>query len=133
MTDNHEFDLKRLFDLVSKTNERLVDADEDGVDEDKPFVCWDEDGIHDLIQQEGIKVARQDWDSGGPGAGSGTVDVIQFRTVFIAYDDVDCYGPFEEFAAAAKSIGLFVVTDATTRIWCDVRYHRGEARLASKR
>jgi len=133
MIDDREFDLKKLFDMVGKPNERLLDDDADGLDEDKGIVCWDEERIHDLIQQEGTRVARQDWDSGGPGAGAGTVDVVLFRTVFVTYDDVGCFGPFEEFFAAAKSVGLFVVTDATTRIWCDVRYHRGKAGFASKR
>jgi hypothetical protein len=100
-----------LFKRVARGNERFDDE-------------WIED-IDDLIREEGVLVGRQEWDSGGPGAGAGTVDVYEFRGVFVSYDDVDRY-VYETFADAAEAVGLFMETEATTHIWVDPRFRRQE-------
>jgi hypothetical protein len=103
-----ELNDRELFDRVALTNERFDDE-------------WIEN-MDDMIRSEGCLVGRQEWDSGGPGAGAGTVDVYQFRGVFIAEDDVGMYGPYDRFADAAAAVDLFTKTDATTRIWVDPRF-----------
>jgi hypothetical protein len=97
-----------LFDRVALANERFDDE-------------WIED-VCDLMRDKRCLVGRQDWDSGGPGAGAGTVDVYQFRGVFVGEDDVLIYGPFDSFAEAAAAVRLFHETDATTKIWVDPRF-----------
>ena len=82
---------------------------------------WIED-ICDLIRSKDCLVGRQEWDSGGPGAGAGTVDVYQFRGLFIGDNDVDWYGPYDSFADAAAGVGLFAKTSATKHIWVDPRF-----------
>ena len=55
----------------------------------------------------GVLVARHEWDSGGPGAGAGVVDVYKFRGAFFASDDVGNYGPYEGFTEVAEAVALF--------------------------
>jgi hypothetical protein len=84
-----------------------------------PGEKFDDDWIEnamDLIRSEGHLVGCHEWDSGGPGAGAGTVNVYQFRGLFISDDDVGIYGPYTSFSQAAKAVDLFKTTDATTRI-----------------
>jgi hypothetical protein len=107
LVDN-SLDDRELFNQVALPNERYDDE-------------WIED-VDDMIRSEGRLVGRQEWDSGGPGAGAGTVDVYQFRGVFVCYDDANAYGPFETFAEAAAAVALFSTSDATTRIWVDLRF-----------
>jgi hypothetical protein len=101
-------DFRQLFDRVALADERF---DDDWIDD----VC-------EAMRAKGCLVGRQDWDSGGPGAGAGTVDVYQFRGLFIGEDDAQMYGPFDTFADAADAVGLFRKTDATTNIWVDPRF-----------
>jgi hypothetical protein len=56
------------------------------------------------------------WDRGGPGAGAGTVDVYEFRGVFVSYGDASRH-ICETFTEAAK-------TSATTSIWVDFQKGR---------
>jgi hypothetical protein len=100
-----ELDFRELFNRIGSVTEQF---DDDWVDE-----------IQDLIYEDGRLVGRQEWDSGGPGAGAGTVDVYHFRGVFISDDDVGMYGPYDTFAEAANAIGLFKKTKATNEIWVD--------------
>jgi hypothetical protein len=111
---DNSLDDRKLFDRVALPNERYDDE-------------WIED-VDDMIRSEGRLVGQQEWDSGGPGAGAGTVDVYQFRGVYVCYDDVNAYGPFEAFADAAAAVDLFTKTEATTRIWVDVRFKKQTAR-----
>jgi hypothetical protein len=101
-------DDRELFNRVALTNERFDDEWIENVDE--------------MIRSEGHLVGCQEWDSGAPGAGAGTVDVYQFRGVFVSYNDVGCYGPYETFAEAAAAVDLFTKTSATTRIWVDLHF-----------
>jgi hypothetical protein len=64
-------------------------------------------------------VGRQEWDSGGPGAGAGTVDVWHYRDAFYSDNDVEGHGPFDTFLEAAEAVDLFHVNEATTNIWAD--------------
>ena len=98
-----ELDYRALFDRVALAGEAFDDD-------------WIEN-VEDLIRSEGILVGRQEWDSGGPGAGAGTINVYLFRGIFISDDDVGSYGPYESFADAAAAVGLYTATDATTSIW----------------
>jgi hypothetical protein len=98
-----ELEPEELFRRVAKKDETL---DEEWVET-----------AYDLVREEGRLVAQHHWDSGGPGAGADTVDIYLFRGLFIGDDDTGCFGPFESFADAAKAMGLFVKTKATTRIW----------------
>jgi hypothetical protein len=98
-----ELDFRELFDRVALDHERFDDE-------------WIED-ICDAIRSKGWLVGRQEWDSGGPGAGAGTVDVYCFRRVFIAENEVATYGPYHSFAEAAAGVGLFRKTAATRKIW----------------
>jgi hypothetical protein len=75
--------------------------------------------IWDAIRHEGRLVGRQEWDSGGPGAGAGVVDVYLYRGAFYADNDAEAHGPCETFDKAAKAVGLFIETSATKRIWVD--------------
>jgi len=74
------------------------------------------------IRERGRLVGRQEWDSGGPGAGAGTVDVYLYRGAFYADDDVDAHGPFETFPEAANAVSLFHINAATTSIWVDPEF-----------
>ncbi len=79
----------------------------------------EEDDLWEAIREDGRLVGRQEWDSGGPGAGAGTVDLWQYRGAFYSDNDVEAYGPFQTFDEAAGAVGLFHVTEATTDIWVD--------------
>lgn len=105
---NRDLDGEALFAMVARPDERF---DEDWLEE-----------VQELILEEGVIVGLQDWDSGGPGAGAGTVNVRLFRGVFMASDDEGVFGPFSTFAAAAKAVDLFVRNDATKRIWVADEY-----------
>jgi len=61
-------------------------------------------------------VGRQEWDSGGSGAGAGVVDVYLYRAAFYADNDAEAHGPCETFDEAAKAVGLFIEMSATKRI-----------------
>jgi hypothetical protein len=63
-----ELDERELFGRVGFARERFDDE-------------WVE-ALDDLIRDEGCLVGLQEWDSGGPGAGAGTVDVYKFRGLF---------------------------------------------------
>jgi hypothetical protein len=84
------------------------------------------DDVGEIIRSEGQLVGRQEWDSGGPGAGAGTVDVYQFRGLFISENDVGSYGPYDSFSEAAAAVGLFNETDATTRIRVAAQFEDSE-------
>src|SRR5262249_49922102 len=80
----------------------------------------EESDLWDAIYEHGQLVGRQEWDSGGPGAGAGTVDVYFYQGAFYSTDnDVGGYGPFETFEEAAKPVCQFYVNTATVRIWVD--------------
>ena len=98
-----ELEPEELFRRVGKKDETL---DEEWIE-----------NAYDLVREEGRVVAQHDWDSGGPGAGAGSVVIYLFRGLFFGDDDTGCFGPFETFADAAKGMGIFIETSATTRIW----------------
>jgi hypothetical protein len=106
-----ELDHRALFDRAGLPGEKFDDD-------------WIEN-VGDLIRSEGRLVGCQEWDSGGPGAGGGTLNVYLFRGFFISDNDVGVYGPYTTFAKAAEAVGLFITTDATTKIWVDVEFQRG--------
>ena len=103
-----DLDGEALFKLISKPGE-IFDDD------------WFEEA-QELIWAEGIVVGLKNWDSGGPGAGAGTVEVRLFRGAFFASDDEGIFGPYKTFAAAAKVVGLMVRNAATKRIWVADEY-----------
>ena len=82
----------------------------------------DEGDLWEAIRENGRLVARQEWDSGGPGAGAGTVDVYFYRDAFYSDNDVEPYGPFNTFDQAADAVSLFHINTATTRIWVDAEF-----------
>jgi hypothetical protein len=67
-------------------------------------------------------VGRLEWESGGPRAGAGVVDVWVYRGAFFAYNDVEPLGPFDTFLEAAEAVGLFHINEATTNIWVDPEF-----------
>jgi hypothetical protein len=69
------------------------------------------------ILENGESVGRQEWDSGGPGAGAGSLVVYRYAGKFFAADDVEFMGPYDTFREAAEAVGLFVRTKATTGIF----------------
>ena len=69
------------------------------------------------IIENGEVVGEQEWDSGGPGAGAGSLVVYRYAGKFFALDDVEFMGPYDTFREAAEAVGLFVRTDATTEIF----------------
>jgi hypothetical protein len=73
--------------------------------------------MDETLHAKGVLVGRQEWDSGGPGAGAGALDVCKFRGEFYSSDDVGNYGPYAMFMEAARAVGLFEVNNATTSIW----------------
>jgi hypothetical protein len=109
---------EELFALLARPGEKLDDE-------------WIETA-EEIIRQEGEVVGRQDWNSGGPGAGAGSIKVYRFRGVFISDDDAGNYGPYQSFAEAADAAGLLTVTDATEKIWIDEEYRKVKAAAAPK-
>jgi hypothetical protein len=107
-----EIDYRELFKRFGKPGERFDDD-------------WIE-YIDEKMSAQGQLIARHEWDSGGPGAGAGVVDVYNFLGLFFASDDGSNYGPYEGFTEAAEAVALLTVTDATTRIWVD--YPEGRKR-----
>jgi hypothetical protein len=110
-----------LFKLVGAPSEKFDDAWRDNIDE--------------LIRDEGDLVGRQEWDSGNPGAGAGVIDVVLFRGVFVAYDDVGAYGPYQNFAEAADAVGLLDRNEATVDVRVSAEYQsvRPKRKVDSKR
>ena len=82
----------------------------------------EEADLWEAIRDDGRLVGRQEWDSGGPGAGAGTVDVWLYRGVFCSDNDVEPHGPFKTFLEAADAVGLLHINEATTRIWVDPEF-----------
>ena len=74
------------------------------------------------IRENGRLVGQQDWDSGGPGAGAGSVCVYFYHDAFYSDDDVGGYGPYGTFLEAASPVGLFRVNAATMNIWVDPEF-----------
>jgi hypothetical protein len=105
-----ELDPDELFRRVAKPGETL--------DEEWVETC------NDLVREEGRLVGEHHWDSGGPGAGAGIDSIYLFRGLFFGDDDTGCFGPFENFADAAKAIDFFIETDATTGIWVDPEFEQ---------
>jgi hypothetical protein len=68
------------------------------------------------IIENGEVVGEQEWDSGGPGAGAGSLVVYRYAGKFFALDDVEFMGPYDTFREAAEAVGLFVRTGATTGV-----------------
>jgi hypothetical protein len=98
-----ELDNRSLFDRLSKPGEQY--------DEDWPEI------MRQRVRNEGLLVGRNEWDSGGPGAGAGVNDVYLFHRLFFAEDDVGMFGPYETFLEAADAVGLLSAGEATTSIW----------------
>ncbi len=98
----------RLFRLIAKPGERFDES-------------WNDD-IVELIRTEGDLVGRQEWDSGNPGAGAGSVDVYLFRGVFVAFNDAEEYGPYKTFLGAARAVGLLRRNSATVSVWVAPEY-----------
>jgi hypothetical protein len=69
------------------------------------------------IIENGEVVGEQEWDSGGPGAGAGSLVVYRYAGKFFALDDVEFMGPYDTFREAAEAVGLFVRTGATTGVY----------------
>src|SRR3954447_13765563 len=82
----------------------------------------EEEDLWEAIRESGRLVGRQEWDSGGPGAGAGTVDVYLYRGAFYSDNDAENYGPFEMFLEAASTVSLFHLNAATTSIWVDPEF-----------
>ena len=84
------------------------------------LVPADEDDFVDALQEvidNGEKIGEQEWDSGGPGAGAGSLVVYRYAGKFFALDDVEFMGPYDTFREAAEAVGLFVRTGATTGVY----------------
>lgn len=75
--------------------------------------------LFDLVQEQGKKVFRYFWDSGGPGAGAGTEVIYHFRELYWPCDSDQGFltGPFDTLKEAMK--GFVVVNDATKWIECE--------------
>jgi len=74
------------------------------------------------VRDEGRLVGRNEWDSGGPGAGAGVNNVYVFTKLFFAEDDVGMFGPYQTFFEAADVVGLLSAGEATTSIWVSSEY-----------
>lgn len=79
------------------------------------------------IREHGEVVGRHEWDSGGPGAGAGSLVVYRYAGKFFGDDDVASIGPYATFAEAADALGLLRETDATTSIWVSLGARRTSA------
>lgn len=77
----------------------------------------DEDDLWDRIRNQGIEVAYQIWDSGGPGAGMGRVSVYEYQGKFFSDGDTGIDGPFASKGEAVDQWEVFTVNSATKRIW----------------
>jgi hypothetical protein len=115
---SREIDSRDLFERFAKPGETYDEDDDE----------WME-GMQEAIRNEGDQVGRNEWDSGGPGAGAGVSYVYLFRGLLFSEDDVGMYGPFDNFIEAAQAVGLLGVNEATTSIWVDTEY-RAEAESA---
>jgi hypothetical protein len=78
--------------------------------------------VYECFYDAAEKVAVQEWDSGGPGAGAGEVSVYKIGKWFVGEDDVRRLGPFGTFDEAADGIGIDIATDATMGIWVQPDY-----------
>jgi hypothetical protein len=114
---SREIDGRELFDRVAKPSEKY--------DED-----WTE-SMQETVRGEGVRVGRNEWDSGGPGAGAGVSYVYLFRDLFFSEDDVSMYGPCDTLVEAANAVGLLSANEAATKIWVNSKY-RTEAENAIK-
>ena len=82
---------------------------------------YDEDADEsDQAIRNGTVVAWVDWDSGGPGGGSGRVAAYELNGKFYVSHDagVDRYNTFE----AAVRGGWIWETDVTTELWVADKY-----------
>ncbi len=91
--------------------------------------------LSERLIEEGEIVARQVWDSGGPGVGLGEVTVEVLDGRYYALDDMRFEGPFDDFLEAAQAIGLYTITEDTVSIWHrdDGFVFRCECRRARRR
>jgi hypothetical protein len=69
-----EIDYRDLFNRFAKRGEVF---DDDWIER-----------MDEMLVTKGALVGRLEWDSGGPGAGAGTIDIRKFRGLFFAFDDV---------------------------------------------
>ena len=74
------------------------------------------DILLEAVIEDGDVVAEHHWDSGGPGAGAGVVNVYKYRGCYFGLNDVGWYGPFDEFDPVIEKLGVLAPTDATTLI-----------------
>ena len=114
----------RVARLRTFTREWEVDAEKQTMrDPDSVPVGGGVVGQSDRLQlserliEEGEIVARQVWDSGGPGSGLGEVTVEMLDGRYYALDDMRLEGPFDDFLEAAQAIGLYTITEDTVSIW----------------
>jgi hypothetical protein len=89
----------------------------------KPGEQFDEgwiDALHEKVRNEGDLVAKKQWDSANPGAGTGSVEVYAFQDLFFVDDDSGIDVAYETFSDAADDCMLLEVNDTTVRIWVDL-------------
>ena len=77
----------------------------------------DDDELFEQILEDGLEVAYQDWDSGGPGAGAGRDSVRLYGGVFYVFHDAGMDGPFRLMSEAIASGGIDQINDATVAVW----------------
>lgn len=74
--------------------------------------------LQDVILDQGTVVYRNEWDSGGPGAGADAEVIFFFQHLYWPHSSTAGFsGPFERLEDAVTE-DFAAVTDATTKIEC---------------
>lgn len=88
-----------------------------------PF--WEESDIEDhfleAVVERGTRVAYQEWDSGGPGAGAGCTTVYRYGGLYFVSHDAGLDGPYDDRQTAVDEFQIDRVGAATVEIWDEDR------------
>lgn len=73
------------------------------------------------VTDDGELVFTNNWDTRGPGAGTGTESVSRWEGQFYAWSaDIGFNGPYPTLREALSAHEMLSVTSATTSIWCSL-------------
>ena len=106
---------KNLDHIINKLNKLGSDQSNKNLDESED--------LDSTIRSNGQIVAYQNWDSGGPGAGAGSVKCYFYNNSFFVFHDAGM-DEYNSAKAAIESNGINVRTDATVEIWINKTFYK---------
>ena len=114
LLEKEEADLRkgRAIYQAAASNLLVHPALEYGSEED---VDEDQD-LSEIVREQGELLASQEWDSGGPGAGAGVVELYEYDRRYYVFHDAGV-SEYDDPLEALASSGIATETDATTSIW----------------